>query len=352
MKKSYLLFVHVFVWFAILLNGLLPAYFNNSFASFANRPPSFERFVDYTLVELGYLSMSIIAFYSSAYFIAPAFFKQRNILKGISYCLILFSFQPAYRYLLEYHFFLPHLGFDNYFGKTPDMLWYVKNIVLFTFYGYFLYGFFYFFILELMDNHKREKALKNEKIATELAFLKSQINPHFLFNTLNDIYSLSYRQSPDAPDSLLKLSALLRYMLKESDEEWVLLEKEIEYLRNLIELHKIGQKGDAHIDFEVLGEAVNHKIAPLILINFVENAFKHGVSDDLKHPIKILIKVETAQLKFSVRNLKNNDQKDNTSGIGLINVKRRLSLIYPNKYQLSILEDEKFFTINLQIEWK
>ncbi|RZK50543.1 MAG: hypothetical protein EOO87_19235 [Pedobacter sp.] len=195
----------------------------------------------------------------------------------------------------------------------------------------------------------QKEIVEKEQFKTELAFLKSQINPHYLFNTINDIYALTQQQSPEAPNALLKLSELLRYMLRESDDQFVPLAKEILYLENVIELQKIGQKGSSYVNFEVVGEISQLKIAPLILINFVENAFKHGIFNDKNNPITLLIIVEKDELNFQAINSINHVKKDKTGGIGLVNVKRRLSLIYDEKHSLAINELDNEFIVNLKL---
>jgi two-component system LytT family sensor kinase len=351
MKKKYRIGLHVLAWLLIFLNSFLQNYLSNRFGSYVNRSDGFELFKNYFIIELGYTSNNMITFYVSAFIIAPLLFKRRKWLKAILITLVLFAFLPTYRYLLEYKFFLPYLGFDNYRGNHPEAFWYIKNIILYAVYSYFIYGFIYFILTEWYGNSRRQKELEKEKVVAELAFLKSQINPHFLFNTLNDIYSLTYHQSPEAPNAVLKLSELLRYMLKESDEKLAPLAKEITYLKNVIELQRIGQKGIAHVNFEVDGEIGSQQIAPLILINFVENAFKHGVFNDPKFPIKIKLSITPKHLLFMVKNRKNTDIKDHGSGIGLKNVGRRLSLIYPEKHFLKISDEITDFTIELHIRW-
>lgn len=350
MKKKYRIGLHILIWALVFLNDFLPKYSSNSYHSYANSNLSAALFFNYFVISLGYLSSGIISFYTSANLIAPSFLGKKW-LKGILFTFLLFVFIPAYRYLLEFHFFLPYFGFDNYFGKTPDMHWYIKNSILYTFYSYFIYGFIYFIVTEWYSNNRKQKELEKEKITAELAFLKSQINPHFLFNTLNDIYALTYRKSNEAPDAVLKLSDLLRYMLKESDDKFADLQKEINYLKNVIDLFQIGQKGLAHIDFEVEGQVDKQQIAPLILINFVENAFKHGVIDKPNHPVQIKIKISVNEMSFKINNKKNEDYKDKTVGIGLANVKRRLELIYPDQHWLEINDETDTFTVELKIKW-
>ncbi len=169
-----------------------------------------------------------------------------------------------------------------------------------------------------------------------MAFLKSQINPHFLFNSLNNIYSLAYQKSDATPDAILKLSEIMRYMLYESNENLVSLEKEIIYLRSFIELQKLRFKENAQVILEVEGQVHQQHILPFILISFVENAFKHGLATDPENPIHINISVFEDKLLFTIKNKKSNLNKDQTGGIGMVNVKRRLDLIYPNQYKLTI----------------
>ncbi|RZL36836.1 MAG: hypothetical protein EOP00_29130 [Pedobacter sp.] len=348
MHRKYRIGLHVLVWTFIFFNSFLPPYLENSYSSYAAKGNA-DLFLNYFLINLGYFINDIVAFYFTAMVIAPSVLKQRKWVKAILSVLLLFTFVPIYRYFLEYQFFLPHLGFDNYKGKVPEVIWYIKNSVGYTFYRHFVYGFVYYIAAEGIDNVRKQKELEKEKIAAELAFLKSQINPHFLFNTLNDIYALTYQQSRKAPEAVLKLSALLRYMLKESDEKFTNLQKEIDYLKNVIDLHRIGQKGEAYINFEIEGKVDQQQIAPLILINFVENAFKHGVVDQHSNPIQIKLTTDRSHINFSVSNLKNKAIKDKATGIGLANVKRRLALIYPDNHSLVIKDEADIFSVVLKI---
>lgn len=184
----------------------------------------------------------------------------------------------------------------------------------------------------------------------ELSFLRAQINPHFLFNSINDIYSLSYQSSPLAPQALLKLSVILRYMLKEGNEETVALSKEVEYLENVIELQRIASKQQANIIFIKEGYIGHQPIASLLFIAFLENAFKHGVLDDPTCPVEIYLMADNYSVNVSVSNMVNDHLKDSTSGIGLKNVKRRLELIYPDKHQLHIEQLDNKFMVELTIK--
>jgi LytS/YehU family sensor histidine kinase len=208
----------------------------------------------------------------------------------------------------------------------------------------------YFFVAEWYKNKQRGQELEKEKAAAELTFLRSQINPHFLFNTINDIYSLTYQQSAQAPIALLKLSEILRYMLREGKEDTMPLQSEVDYLENVIELQRISAKGNAFINFRIEGYIGTQKIATLLLISFVENTFKHGVLTDAEHPVEITLQVMPERLQFKIRNKKNNNEKDKTGAIGLNNVKRRLQLLYPHRHLLMINDSEQFFTVRLELQ--
>lgn len=208
------------------------------------------------------------------------------------------------------------------------------------------------FMVDWFVNEKIKTNLENEKLIAELAFLKSQINPHFLFNTLNNIYSLAYQRSEKTPAAILKLSEIMRYMLYESNEELVELSKEIRYLENYIELQKLRFKNHAFVNLVIRGAAQNQKIMPLVLISFVENAFKHGVATDEQNPIAIKIDIEPDKIIFKVTNKINQNNKDESGGIGLHNVKRRLDLFYRNQYCLEIDNQPGFYATKLQLDFE
>ncbi|MFY0686243.1 MAG: histidine kinase [Cyclobacteriaceae bacterium] len=201
---------------------------------------------------------------------------------------------------------------------------------------------------------KEKEAMLQErsKLETELKFLKSQINPHFLFNTLHNIYTLTVLQSEEAPKQLLKLSDLLRYMIYDSNEESVPLKREIEYLNNFLGLAQLKDSQSMNISFDLELDDPDIAIAPLIFIPFVENAFKHSQFEDLdKGYIHITIKSSRHIVSLSVENSvpKNEFKKDVVGGIGLANVKQRLNLIYPAKHKLEINDNETTFGIKLEL---
>jgi two-component system LytT family sensor kinase len=202
---------------------------------------------------------------------------------------------------------------------------------------------------------EKEKAviqLEKDNLETEIKFLKSQINPHFLFNSLHNIYGLTILQPDLAADQLLKLSDILRYMLYDSNEEKVPLHREVEYLRNYIELAQLKDSRGMDIRFEVGEGDQGLRVSPLLFIPFLENAFKHSQIEDLENGfIHISLNTEGNQLTFEVRNSKPKHAytKDNIGGIGLKNVQQRLNLLYPEKHRLQIDETEQAFNVHLEL---
>ena len=204
----------------------------------------------------------------------------------------------------------------------------------------------------LQERIKRDLVKKN--LESELSFLKSQINPHFLFNTLNSLYALSLKKSDKAPELILHLSEMMRYMLYDSNEKYVKLSTEVNYIKNYLELEKLRYDNKAVITFDFESEVENDiDLPPLLLIPFVENAFKHGLGHTIEGGyVKIKLNVKKNQIDFWVENskpssIKNNDNK--SGGIGLKNVRRRLDLYFADSYKLSIREELTGFFVNLQI---
>uniref|UniRef100_UPI003D7FB5BC sensor histidine kinase n=1 Tax=Pedobacter sp. TaxID=1411316 RepID=UPI003D7FB5BC len=206
------------------------------------------------------------------------------------------------------------------------------------------------FAVDWFGNERVQRQLESEKKDMELQFLKSQLNPHFLFNSLNNIYSLAYQKSDKTADAVLKLSEIMRYMIYESNDSWVSLSKELDYVKSFIELQKLRFKDGAAVELQVSGEIDDQPIIPLILIAFVENAFKHGVANDPTDPIRINLIANQKILHFSITNKKNNFNKDEVGGVGLNNVERRLQLLYPERYRLNIVNTATHYTSELMLD--
>jgi two-component system LytT family sensor kinase len=199
---------------------------------------------------------------------------------------------------------------------------------------------------------KEAAGVAREKINAELQLLKAQVHPHFLFNTLNNIYSFIINDSPAAPEALKKLSTLLRYIIYECDKPLVKLEKELKMVRDYIDLEKIRYGESFNVNLQIQGNADARVICPLLLIPFLENSFKHGTSQMLTHPwITLNIVIEDQGLYFHLSNSKPTTIAENTltKGLGLSNVKKRLAILYPVTHTLNMNEDEMSFSVSLKV---
>jgi len=209
------------------------------------------------------------------------------------------------------------------------------------------------FAVDWFEFDARTKAIENEKLFAELNFLKAQINPHFLFNTLNNLYYLAYTQSPNTMEVIEKLSQMMRYMIYDTNAARVPLSKEITYMENYISLEKLRLNNDVPITFAVHGNTTGVLIVPLIFITFLENAFKHGVSNNNPQSwVKINIALQDKICTYTVANSKisnSNTGVGERSGVGLQNVKRRLDLSYPNSYHLDVSETPDQYAVELKL---
>ncbi len=202
------------------------------------------------------------------------------------------------------------------------------------------------------NEQKRKQDALKDKVETELKLLKSQIHPHFLFNTLNNIYALALQKSDRAPDAIIKLSELLDYLLYHGENEQVPLGKEIELIDHYIELEKLRYGNRLQATFEKTGDPDKVMIAPVLLLPFVENAFKHGISQSRdKVWLKIHLEISDRSINFHIENSKPGiPPKENIpGGIGLENLKRRLEILYENKYTLDIHDKANIYTVHLKL---
>ena len=191
---------------------------------------------------------------------------------------------------------------------------------------------------------------QQERITAQLELLKAQVHPHFLFNTLNNIYAFALESSPKTPELILKLSSLLSYMLYDCKTEEVRLEKEVETMKNYIDLEKERYGSKIEISWNVEGAIKDKFIAPLIMLPFLENAFKHGTSEQIeKSWLSVDISVKQNILRCKIANSKNEYALDNNNGIGINNVRKRLELIYVEKHELKINDEGDFFVVSMLI---
>ncbi|MFY0644555.1 MAG: histidine kinase [Bacteroidia bacterium] len=207
------------------------------------------------------------------------------------------------------------------------------------------------------ENERLAKELEKLNTETELKYLKSQINPHFLFNSLNSVYALSLKKSDLAPELILKLSDILRYILYDGSEKKVSLSQEIKYVQSFLELEKVRHGDRLKLNVEIEGDLSKYEIAPMLLIPFVENSFKHGLGKDRSEGyINVGVKVENTNLNFVISNSKPKNvqqlskQNGYQGGIGLKNVKKRLNLLYPQKHKLSLNEENNEFKVSLKLD--
>lgn len=335
MKRSWQIFWHVFFWVSLI-----------SLFLYLGSDDMRLGFKGVLVVFLLYPLINIGLFYLNFLVFIPNFFnkKRYGLYAAVIVVTIVFFGLGKYGIGLMFRpYVLVHMkgeaiGFWSYFLST------VFTSLVFVFLSTVLK-----FTMDWFMNERIQRDLENQRLSAELSFLKSQINPHFLFNSLNSIYSLAYQRSETTPEAILKLSEIMRYMLYECNDNKVALTKELQYLQNYIDLQKIRFGKKAYIDFKVNGQVTDQQIVPLLLIAFIENAFKHGVVNDPLSPVHLLIHVNEDHLQFFIQNKKHNNNRDTMGGIGLNNVKRRLDLLYPGKYSLNIVDEAQIYTCELSL---
>jgi LytS/YehU family sensor histidine kinase len=241
---------------------------------------------------------------------------------------------------------LVNIYFD--FNPIPPLRF---SILLFLFTVFVRFLMMFLLSMGLMA-YNRLKEAEEEKLKSELSYLKAQINPHFLFNTLNSIYALTVKKSDVAPESVTRLAAIMRYAITDAVNDFVPLEKEITYVSSYIDLEKLRLTQKVKLEYSVEGGLEGKQIAPLIFIPLIENAFKHGVSTSEQSEITINIKVDEKQLHLFIENTKIRREKTESNGLGIENVRKRLNLLYPGRYRINIINDEKKFTVKLDLDLK
>lgn len=295
-----------------------------------------QNFIRYVLL--------LIFFYLNYYFLLPKLYFSNK--KSLFFFAAIISFFVVY--------FLPNLIFPNDFRpkihleNRPHL---PPNSFFHFLEGGFFQFIFVFAISFLIKLNQRFDAIKEEKQVAEISYLKAQINPHFLFNTLNSLYALTIEKSNDAPNAVLKLSSIMRYVVTESAQDFVPLEKEINYIKDYIDLQKLRIDKDANLKVTIEGELKGKMIAPLIIIPFIENAFKYGVNPDENSFIDIKIKMDSENFVLTVKNsiVNKNLSEDEKTETGIENTIKRLNYIYPEKHLLNIKEEDGTFSVNLTI---
>ncbi|PZP43798.1 MAG: histidine kinase [Pseudopedobacter saltans] len=337
MKKQNVILLHILFW---LFSWFIPTLYYGDF-----HPISRNSF----LLDLSGFFLKAVVFYIHYLILLPRFFQTKKYGSYVFSVLILIELFTILRFLIEEKLYVSVFGFSNYFGNYSIKFYIWDNV----YYGSFslLPSYIIWSIIKNMNLEKDKNELLLEKEQAELQFLKNQINPHFLFNTLNNIYALVYHNSEKALPAILKLSELMRYVARDTNgDELVPIQQEINYIESFIELESLRIKPKAEIDYQVEGNTDNIKIAPLLLIHFVENGFKHGIVNNPQFPLQIHIKIMDNKVELHTENQKNTNQKPDGKGIGMQNLKRRLELIYPNKHQLEIIDNKENYICNLIID--
>ncbi|HLF33338.1 MAG TPA: sensor histidine kinase [Cyclobacteriaceae bacterium] len=301
----------------------------------------------YTLV---YLFGPFIAVYVNLYFMLPRFFQRRRyFIYALAIAgLILISIWIHY---LSFEFLIDIL-FKNYYLISYMDTWQVARTTI-IFLGVTSLAQMSLSWFELRESREKLREAEKEKAVFQLESLRAQINPHFLFNSLNSIYSLALQKSDQAPAVILKLSDVLRYVIYDSATGYVELKKEIEFIANYIALQKLRTNVSDLVTLKILGEPGDRRIAPMIFIVFIENAFKHGLKGDIKNQfIQINFTMDEQGIEFSCTNnagMPDRLNHGNPSGFGLDNVRKRLELIYKGSYILDISPDKEVYRVRLKI---
>lgn len=331
---------------AVLINVLGVGLFMSLPIIFStNREPSLQLFREL----FGYALTVVFYYVNITYLIGGLYFRRKYVLYGL---FIVLSFTtivmlPA----VVFQFSKPPngplgqvLSSNNVQAQGIDFLEHIDHN-LFTFSAMLFVSF-------SLAIRRRLKTIETEKLNAELAYLKAQINPHFLFNTLNSIYALAIDKSDETPTAVVKLSGLMRYVLQDAEREFVPMAREMEYLSDYIDLQQIRWNHKVDVNLMIKGDQEGKRIAPLILQPFVENAFKHGVSADAPSSIRVLIAIHANALTFIVENkkLRKNISESDKSGIGVDNTKQRLALIYPGIHKLQIQDKDEKFKVSLSIK--
>jgi two-component system LytT family sensor kinase len=335
MKLGWQIFWHVFFWVFIILFCLAIAHNNTKLS--VN---------DLLVIIVLYGIINISLFYLNYLVLIPRFLDKKHyglFAIAVVTALIIYGCGKYGVAIIFKQYVLMRIkakvvGFGSYFLST-----------IFTSLSFLFLSSVLKFTVDWFLNERIQRDLENQRLSAELAFLKSQINPHFLFNSLNSIYSLAYQRSETTPEAILKLSEIMRYMLYECNDNKVDLVKELQYLQNYIDLQKIRFGTKAYIDFKIEGKVEHQQIVPLLLIAFIENAFKHGVANNPLTPIRLFIDVQESHLQFYIQNKKHTNNRDASGGIGLNNVKRRLNLLYKGKYNLDIHDETDNYTVELSL---
>jgi two-component system, LytTR family, sensor histidine kinase AlgZ len=323
LQRNRVVFLHFSFWCVYL------SFFLYQITSRRGRELDWDRVLTIATIQAGF---ALLSSYVNYFIFLPRFLRRRNVWVYLAEFILPFALIMFVRINIE------RFWIDG-FTRTEEYLYTTRFVVQVITTNLFIVIFVAMlrFALEWLEFEAKKKEVENERLTAELNFLKAQINPHFLFNTLNNLYYLAYSKSENTTEVIAKLSQMMRYMIYDSNHPKVLLSKEIEYMESYISLERLRLNDQIPIKFEISGNTDNVWITPLIFITFLENAFKHGVSNsNPKAWVNISIDLHDKECVYKVENSRTSDQKEvgEKSGIGLQNVKRRLELSYPGQYKL------------------
>jgi len=327
---------HILFWTTYIL------FFGSIYGKYGNN------FSWYFIESFCMLPFIMAATYITIYGLLPFYLKKRKLVPTVFLmALVLFSATLGERILLRIINNLP-VNYESIFGVTFLYLFLETNFVVGI-------AFAIKIIKKWMEQQQEKHEMEKQNLKTELNLLKTQLNPHFLFNTLNNLYSLSLGESSKTSEGIAKTAELLRSVLYECNEPEIPLKKELNLLENYIELEKMRYGKRLELDFRVTGPVNGHKIAPMLLFTFVENCFKHGCRNKSgKSCITILLEAGPRGFRFLTVNNKAPESRTiskKSGGIGLKNARKRLEIIYPEKHRLAVLDEDNQFKLNLEI-WK
>ena len=297
---------------------------------------------------------SFITFYGCYFLVFPKYLQQKKNLLSIIYGILISIGASILVYILMRYLIESGQLMDMDKGGINGRSTAIRTIVVMSFIGSIsgivamvIKGF-----ITWVDEIKLKEELKWKNRETEMALVKAQLDPHFLFNTLNNIDVLILENATKASNYLNKLSDILRFMLYETKSDTILLEKEIEYIEKYIELQKIRTSNTNYINFQITGTPGNKTIAPMVFIQFIENAFKHTTNKKLDHAINVQLFIEKETIRFVCKNKFDSKRKLNQESNGLGNelIQRRLNLIYPAKHTLELSKHCNLYTVNLIIQ--
>lgn len=299
------------------------------------------------------LGMGMLLFYVNYFLVLPELLLKRNIqiYLAVSVCLIISA-----AFLVNF-IFTPEIPADfperirSRMARKHNDLWNPRVFMSISFIGItYIISAMLRMYTEWKKNEDLRKIVEKQKIQSELQFLKTQLNPHFLFNSLNAIYALSVKKSPDTSQAIVNLSELMRYMLYEADKDLVPLNKELEYIKSYVQLQRLRLSDSENVTLQISGEEKNKVIPPLLFISFIENAFKYGTDYKGKTNVRINLLLRDKSIQLRVTNkIGVFKEPTKSSGVGLQNIKNRLKLLYPLAHELIVNNDGRTYSVSLTL---